>query len=510
MQVIVIGAGVGGLTVGALLAKAGLSVTVLEASENLGGCASTFEVDGFRFDVGATVAGGFAPDGPMTRLAQWLDLCWDAHPVEPVMVVHLPDGFSIIRWSDSERWRRERLRAFGEIVEPFWRWQERAAEVLWSLAVQLPPWLPQTSHEVFSLLRSLFTTLATYPSSLRLLPDAFRTVAAHLPKGSSRLRQFVDAQLLIAAQCTSERANALYGAAALDLPRRGVVHLRGGMGTLAETLADAIHRNSGIVLRNCPVNRIIVCEGKPIGVETKDCDFLPANIVVANVTPYSLAQLLGEAAPKWLRRTPPYPDDGWGAFTLYLGVDEEIFPSDFATHHQILCSETLAEGNSVFLSVSPEWDATRAPKGFRALTLSTHTRLPQWWQAWQDGKATYERLKAEYTERMLKAAERLLPSLRDAIRINLPGTPLTFQRYTLRPFGWVGGFPQTSLFRNVRPRIADGIWLVGDSVFPGQSTAAVAIAGMRVAFAILNELGIATQKEAAAALVMSDARGDAE
>ena len=496
MPIVVIGAGVGGLPVGALLARAGLSVTVLEASEHLGGCASTFEVDGFRFDVGATVAGGFAPDGPMTHLAQWLDLCWEAHPVEPAMVVHLPDGSRIVRWGERERWRRERLKAFGEIAEPFWRWQEHAAEVLWSLAMRLPPWLPQTRQETLSLFRSLFATLTTYPSSLRLLPDAFRTVAVYLPKGSLCLRQFVDAQLLIAAQCTSERANALYGAAALDLPRRGVVHLRGGMGTLAETLAEVVRRCGGGVFRNCAVSSIVVCDGKPIGVETKDGDFLPADIVVANVTPFALAQLLGEAAPQWLRRIPPYPDDGWGAFTLYLGVDEKIFPPDFATHHQILCAEPLAEGNSVFLSVSPEWDETRAPKGFRTLTLSTHTRLPQWWQAWQDGKATYERLKADYTERMLKAAERLLPSLRDALRIALPGTPLTFQRYTRRPFGWVGGFPQTSLFRTVRPRIADGIWLVGDSVFPGQSTAAVAIAGMRVAFAILHDLGLDCSQEA--------------
>jgi phytoene dehydrogenase-like protein len=109
----------------------------------------------------------------------------------------------------------------------------------------LPPWLPQTLQETLSLFRSLFATLTTYPSSLRLLPDAFRTVADHLPKGSPRLRQFVDAQLLIAAQCTSERANALYGAAALDLPHRGVVHLKGGMGTLAETLADAVRRYGG-------------------------------------------------------------------------------------------------------------------------------------------------------------------------------------------------------------------------------------------------------------------------
>jgi hypothetical protein len=40
-------------------------------------------------------------------------------------------------------------------------------------------------------------------------------------------------------------------------------------------------------------------------------------------------KLLGEAAPQWLQRILPYPDDGWGAFTLYLGVDEKIFSARF-------------------------------------------------------------------------------------------------------------------------------------------------------------------------------------
>ena len=67
--------------------------------------------------------------------------------------------------------------------------------------------------------------------------DAFRTVSAHFRGANERLRQFVDAQLLISAQTTSRYANALYGASALDLPRRGVVHLEGGIGAIAQSLA---------------------------------------------------------------------------------------------------------------------------------------------------------------------------------------------------------------------------------------------------------------------------------
>ena len=65
-----VGAGIGGLTTAALLAKAGLDVTVLEAHVYPGGCAGTFYHQGYRFDAGATLAAGFEPGGGMTRLAE--------------------------------------------------------------------------------------------------------------------------------------------------------------------------------------------------------------------------------------------------------------------------------------------------------------------------------------------------------------------------------------------------------------------------------------------------------
>ena len=131
-----------------------------------------------------------------------------------------------------------------------------------------------------------------------------------------------------------------------------------------------------------------------------------------------------------------------------------------------------------------EGDSSRAPAGRRAMTISTHTRLEPWRSLKREDLKSYNNQKDMLTDRILASAERVIPGLREAAELVLPGTPLTFERFTSRPDGWVGGFPQTHLFRTRGVRVRPGIWMVGDSVFPGQSVAATALSGLRVGRAI--------------------------
>jgi C-3',4' desaturase CrtD len=475
-HLVVIGAGVGGLTSAALLLKKGWRVTVLEASTYPGGCAGTFFHKDYRFDAGATIAGGFDANGPHTRLAEALGLTWNVTPIrDAAWSVHLPER-TIRQWVNPIQWREEYLNNFP-YSEPFWHRQEQLAKIAWDISTRDFPFPPATLQEALRL------PLAFRLDTVSAAPYLTRKLRGLLPaQTQADFKAFVDAQLLISAQAVSDDADALYGSTVLDLPRRGVVHVHGGMGGIAETLVQWIRTNGGEVLYRQQVTQLEVKQGRVIAAHTNKKLRVAGDVFLANVTPWALEKLLGEAAPNRLKVEVKRRSPMWGAFVVYAGVQSS---KDWNfSHHQVVMdvNKQLGEGNSVFISLSPLQDTSRAPQGMRTATMSTHTNVFEWDALYKQNPETYEQRKAEYSEKILIAAERALPGFRKSVQLLMPGTPRTYEVFTRRPMGMVGGFPQTSLFHARSPRTGlPNLWLVGDSIFPGQSTAGVTIGAMRVA-----------------------------
>lgn len=473
LNVVVIGAGIGGLAAGALLASKGALVTVLEAQEYPGGCAATFSRNGYRFDAGATIGCGFHSGGPMEILGRELGIVWPASPEAVAWqyrhkAIHLdlaPDRFDIIKRFPHSK--------------AFWSEQAALSKLLWSLSEGGLSWPAKGPRD---LARLAGKALRGLPGTLHLLKyissNVLDWLASHSLDTDSDFVRFIDSQLLISVQTTARHANAVNAAIALDLPVSGAYTIRGGIGTVADLLAASIVKNGGAVLYGKNVNRIDSVQRQVFGLETSDGSALAADIVLANLTPLSLARLAEDDIELPVTNI---ESKEWSAFVLYLGMDPELFSSLSTNHIQVIGDgEELAEGNSIFVSASPTGETGLAPEGLCAVTVSTHTRPGQWFEARKSGEGAYTELKRCYTERVLDLFSVQFPSVREAVRSMTAATPVSWERYTGRVMGCVGGYPQTSLFKVRGPCTRfDNLFLVGDSIFPGQSLPGVVTGARR-------------------------------
>jgi C-3',4' desaturase CrtD len=470
---VVIGAGIAGLTAAAELARRGIRTVVVERHNVPGGCASFYQRDGYRFDVGATLVGGFGSRGIHRLLNERFGIVVSSVAIEPSMVVHLPDE-TVVRYGD-ERWPVERERAFGPEAESFWRAQERIADLTWDFSTRFPA-LPVDVPGALAFLG------AVRPRQLGLVRTLGKTVSAILPRTAApRLRAFVDAQLLITAQTDAAGADLAYGATALDLAREGTFHLAQGVSTLAVALARSARQAGGTILYNSSVSAIRSERGRVRGVVLSDGRAIVCDRIVSALPVHDTAALCPPLAAAFRARLAAQPQR-WGAFMLYCALPPGIVPPGLPTHHQLLADYEAPQGeaNTAFLSFSGPDEPQRARNGGRAVTLSTHTDVARWTRAYRDG--TEPALRAAYTRKLLAALDRVVPNASPRAHFVEAATPHTFERYTRRHRGLVGGLPQTpatatfGAFTHRTP--IKGLTLCGDTTFPGQSTVGAALSAV--------------------------------
>ena len=203
---------------------------------------------------------------------------------------------------------------------------------------------------------------------------------------------------------------------------------------------------------------------------------LPAQYV-ARVAPPSV----GDALRPFLRRD---ASAYGGALVLCLGVPEDDVAGQAFTHHQVLerYDRPLGDGNNLFVSVSAPGDTASAPAGWRAVMVSTHCELADW-ERLSDAESVVRQREA--TERLLAVARRVYPRLGERAEVVELGTPRTYERFTRRSRGAVGGVRQTLANTNQHAIPHDlgvpGFWLAGDTTWPGLGTVAGVLASEHVA-----------------------------
>lgn len=495
--VVVIGAGIGGLTAAALLAHRGYRVLVLEQALIPGGCASTFKRRGFTFDVGATQVAGLEPGGIHHRIFTELGVDLPpATPCDPACSVFLPgENGPIDVWQNPDKWRAERERQFPG-SGAFWDLLAVLFAASWDFQGRDPVLPPRNPWDVWQLIKAVRPkTLITFPYTLFTVGDALRFYGL---EKDQRLRLFLDLQLKLYSQVNTEETALLYAATALAVSQapQGLFHLHGSMQVLCDRLIESLERDGGQLLTRHTVESISVENGKATGVtirnqKTGEIWQESANHIVANVTAQNLVQLLGDSAPQGYKSRVSKLPPASGAFVVYLGVKETAIPLGCPPHLQFMydANGPIGENNSLFVSVSRPGDG-RAPEGCATIIASSFVDPSPWWneenqehQAEQSNQ-NYQTLKQKFTDEAIAKLGKFFNLTSDTIVHVEAATPRTFYRYTARDRGIVGGIGQRIStfgpfgFANRTP--IDKLWLVGDSTHPGEGTAGVSYSALTV------------------------------
>ncbi len=485
-DVAVIGGGIAGMATAARLQAAGRSTVVFEAHGQPGGCAGFFRRRGFAFDVGATTLVDFSPGGVGGELLAAVGLPAVEGEELPGYVAWLPDR-TVTLHRDPARWSAERLKALGDTPahRALWALFDELATVFWRATrrgLRMP---------VRGVADAVRVARAVGARGWPLLRYAGWTVGDALRRFGLRdeapLVGLLSMLLEDTVHAVIDAAPLINGALGVTIRGAGLTRARGGMYGFWRRFVGRYRALGGVLRVGCPVTAVVRC-GDGWLLQTRRGPCHAAHVVSA--VPTALAAKIGP--PRVAEALQPYleRDAGalGGALVLFLGVPEaEVAGHDF-THHQLLqgYGRPLGNGNNMFVSVSAPGDTESAPQGHRAVMVSTHCELSDWEGLSEEN---YLRRKEEMRDRLLGYARRVYPRLGERAVVDEFATPRTYERFTRRPRGAVGGVRQALGNSNQRAVPYEvgvaGFWLAGDTTWPGLGTVACVHGSRLVAEAIL-------------------------
>ncbi|MFQ6537403.1 MULTISPECIES: phytoene desaturase family protein [Aphanothece] len=511
VDLVVVGSGLGGLCAGAVAARHGLEVLVLEAHDRPGGAAHGFARGGFQFESGPSLWSGLGRWPSANPLAQVLRAVGETVPVATYRSwgLLLPEGSLRIGVG---------LDPFLEVVRQL---RGPAAAEEWSAFMAwLAPFCQAARQLPLLALRpglGLAATLSGGPG-LALLGQAGRLASlggAFGPLARRRLRDpfllhWVDLLCFLISGMPMEHTSAaamatLFGEwfepeASLDYPL-------GGSPAVVEALVRGLRRHGGALRTRAPVGEILVEDGRARGVRLADGErILARRGVIANTSPWDLLPLLpADAIPaRWRGRQDATP--ACRSFLhWHVGLRSSPAMGDLPIHHVWVGDWQRgidAERNMAVLSMPSLLDPSLAPAGHQVLHGYTPANEP--WELWRDlepGSPAYARLKAERCSLFHRVLEQLVPDWQEHVVLELQGTPLTHRRFLRVHQGTYG--PAWPADRGPFPGGStpiEALVLCGAGVFPGIGVPPVAVSGAMAAHrfvtakqqrALLEELRLA-------------------
>jgi phytoene desaturase len=477
-RVVVVGAGLAGLSAALRLAGAGREVTLLEREAVPGGRNGLLEIDGYSFDTGPTVltmpdliADAF--DAVGERMEDWLTL----EPLDPLYRAFYPDGSVLDTHPEPQAMAEEIRRVIGpDEAAGYLRFVDFVSE-LYRLEQQ--HFIDRNLDSPLDLVNAHLARLVAMGGFRRLAPK----VAQYLK--DPRTQRLFSFQALYAGMSPYD-AFAIYAVIAYMDSVGGVYFPKGGMHALPRAMAGAAEKH-GVQLRySTTVTGVETRDDRAVAVLTADGDRVEADVVVLNPDlPVARRDLLRRPLHRRLRYSPSCALLLVGSSAHYskIGHHNIHFGEPWAqTFRELVDDEVLPTDPSFLVSNHTRSDPSLAPAGKESYYVLFMTPNLHGGQDWT-------RLAGPFRDEMVATLEGAgYVGFGDAIEVENLTTPLDWEARGMEmgaPFASAHSFLQTGPFR---PR---NIWgqnvvFTGSGTQPGVGVPMVLVSGRLAAERVLG------------------------
>ncbi len=455
-DVVIIGAGISGLTSSALFSKAGMSSCVLEMAKNGGGYLAGFERGKFRFDTAIHWLNDCSPNGFVTRIFKIIGTDYPKVEFQKNIRRFINDDINYLVTNTPDDFKKELLQKFPDDKKGIEKFFKDAKKISKSFDTYLKL---SRSLETRNIFNKAIYGLKMLKFALAFIPHIKYKGDKEIKKGLNKYSKNPDFHKLFSAE--SELLSCLVPIA-WAYSKNYQNPPMGGSRTFPEWLSYASKKMGGEILFNSKVTKIII-ENKIVkGVEFQNkgkikkiyCKYivstsdlstlyekmLPKSIIPENVIKkLNNAELYTSAVTVSIATDCPLED-------LNIG-EESIYLYDNTNNKKVLSSGNPHKSGMHIISPTVR-DKSLAPVGNGILTLfiPAHIENNNYWNCEKDenGKfirgKEYIKLKEEYAEILIKRVQnKLIPNLKEHILFYDVSTPITYYRYTANKGGTMMG-----------------------------------------------------------------------
>jgi phytoene desaturase len=486
--IVVIGAGVGGLSAAIRLATAGRRVIIYEQNDFLGGKMGEISDQGFRWDTGPSVITmRHVIEDLFTSAGRRLDDYLTLLPAEPTTRYFYPDGTII-----------DATRDLTHLIEQIERLNTHDPEGYLAFLAHVTQQHRITGPHFLYDQPPTLSTLSRIPLRDILRVDVARTMDAAICQyiRSPHLRQLLG-RFATYVGASPYRASAAFNVIAYVEMVGGVWYPRGGVYAIARAL-ERLASELGVEIHTGRAVQRIRLEGNTVqGVALADGGYQPASAVIANLDVATVYEKLLPPTPAAHRQVRRLERAGLSCsgFVMLLGIEGQhpqlaqhniFFSPDYPREFDDIFARGIPPVDpTIYVAITSKADSSHAPDGGENWFVMVNA--PPLGPAFD-----WEKESASYRERVLaRLAERHGLDIQGRIRVEHQLTPADIEQMTGARRGALYGISNnrpTNIFLRPPNKAADlqGLYFAGGTTHPGGGVPMVMLSGKLVAKMILS------------------------